>query len=259
MVRLYFKHLLKAIKCELEFKTQFIINFIAQNIYFASTYFMIIALFGRFDSVKGFGVYEVLLCFGIIFLGFSVNEMFFRGLDRFEDLIMDGSLDRLLLRPYPILVQVLWHKMDLVKIVRLIQSAIIIVIALVNMNIVWSFDKVLVLIFMILSAILLFFSIFVIMASYCFITVQGLEVKNVFTDGSKFIAQYPIGIFNGIIKKVFTFVLPFAAVNYYPLLYLIGKSNNLLYLLSPLVSFLYLGVSIIIFNRGLRKYSGTGS
>ena len=51
-------------------------------------------------------MYEVLLTFSIIQFGFSMNELFARGIDSFDKLIIDGSFDRLLLRPQNILLQV---------------------------------------------------------------------------------------------------------------------------------------------------------
>ena len=73
--------------------------------------------------------------------------------------------------------------------------ATIIVIALVNLDIAWSLLKIITLLLMMVAAVIVFFSIFLLAASYCFITVQGLEVTNVFTDGGKHMAQYPKGIF----------------------------------------------------------------
>ena len=72
---------------------------------------------------------------------------------------------------------------------------------------------------MIISSILIFLSIFILAAAYCFITVKGLEVRNVFTDGGKHMAQYPIGIFRKGFIFFFTYIIPFGFVNYYPLLY----------------------------------------
>ena len=97
------------------------------------------------------------------------------------------------------------------------------------------------------------------MASYCFITVHGLEVKNVLTDGGKNMAQYPIGIFKKGFIFIFSFIIPYASVNYYPLLYLLGKSNNILYLFSPILVIVYLIPCIIAFNIGLKHYTSTGS
>ena len=112
---------------------------------------------------------------------------------------------------------------------------------------------------MMLSATIIFFSIFLLAASYCFITVQGLEVRNVFTDGGKHMAQYPIGIFSKGFIFFFTFIIPYAFVNYYPLLYVLGKSNNILYAFSPLLLFIYVIPCIIVFYLGVKRYSSVGS
>ena len=45
------------------------------------------------------------------------------------------------------------------------------------------------------------------MAAYCFVTIKGLEVRNVFTNGGKHMAQYPVGIFRKGIVIIFTFII----------------------------------------------------
>lgn len=259
MVKLYLEHLKIHISSQLEYKSSFIISFIAQIFVYFTYYFIIIALFQKFNNISGFNMYEVLLCFSIINFGYSINETFFRGVDRFEILIIDGTLDRLLLRPINVLFQVMCNEIDLVKISRIIQSLIILIISLIKLNINWNILKIILLIFMLIGSILIFFGIFVLMASYCFITVQGLEVKNLFTDGGKHIAQYPIGIFNKSFKFIFTFIIPYAFVNYYPLLYFLDKSNNILYFLSPLLIIIYLIPCIYSFKLGLKRYNSVGS
>ena len=190
---------------------------------------------------------------------FSFNEIFFKGIDKFEDFIIDGSLDRLLLRPYGILFQVMCSKMDFSKLARTFQGIIILVISLYKLNIELTIGKIILLLVMILSSIVLFFGIFVLMASYCFVTVHGLEVKNLLTDGGKHMAQYPIGIFKKGVIFIFSFIIPYASVNYYPLLYFVGKSNSVWYLLSPILCFIYLIPCIYLFNYGVKHYTSTGS
>ena len=254
----YFRALSLHLKSELEYRTSFIFSFISQIIVFFSYYFVILSLFTKFSNIKGFTLYEVLLCFSIVQFGFSFNEVFARGLDKFDDLIIQGTFDRILLRPKNIIIQVLYNESDFVKISRIIHASIILVIALINLNIEWNIIKVICLFLMIISGILIFFSIFLLAASYCFITVQGLEVRNLFTDGGKHMAQYPIGIFNKGFIFFFTFIIPYAFVNYYPLLYIIGKSNNIYYAFSPLL-FIYLIPCIIVFYLGVKRYGSVGS
>lgn len=256
---MYISNMLLQLKCQLEYKTSFILTFISQFGVFFTYYFIIIALFQKFDNISGYTVYEVLLCFSIINFGFSFNETFFRGIDLFEDFIIDGSLDRLLVRPRNILFQVMCSKMDFIKVSRMLQSLIIFYIAIKHIDIRWNVLNIILIIVMFLSAIILFFGIFLLTASYCFITVHGLEVKNLLTDGGKHMAQYPIGIFKKGFIFIFTFIIPYASVNYYPLLYLLGRSDNLLYLLSSLLVIVYLIPCIWIFNLGLKHYSSIGS
>ena len=258
-MKLYLKALSLHLKAELEYRTSFIFSFLSQILVFFTYYFVILSLFTKFDNIKGFSMYEVLLCFAIIQFGFAFNETFARGVDKFENLIIQGTFDRLLIRPKNIILQVLCNEADFVKFSRVVQSLIVLLIALVHLNIDWSFLRIVTLILMLMSSIVIFFGIFLLAASYCFITVQGLEVRNVFTDGGKYMAQYPIGIFRKGFVFFFTFIIPYGFVNYYPLLYFLGKSSNSFYAISPLIVFIYLIPCILIFYKGVKRYAGCGS
>ena len=259
MVKIYIENIKLQLKKELEYKASFIMSLITQVFVFFTYYFLILALFEKFNNVKGFTVNEVLLCFSIISFGYSFNEVFFRGLDKFEDLIINGTFDRLLLRPCNILFQVLDQEMQFTKIPRILQSLIILIYALIKLNIKLTITKIILLVLMLISSILIFFAVFLLMASYCFITVQGLEVKNLFTNGGKQIAQYPIGIFNKSFVFIFTFIIPYAFINYYPLLYFLDKTNNIYYYFSPLLLIIYLIPCLFAFKTGLKKYNSVGS
>ena len=259
MVKLYFESFKFNLKKQLEYKSSFIMNSFSQLFVFFTYYFIIIGLFNKFNNIKGFTLYEVLLCFSIIQFGYAINETFFRGIDRFDTLVINGELDRLLLRPRGILLQVLCNEIDIVKIFRVIQALIIMIISLLKLDIIWNITKIITLILMIISSILIFFGIFVLTASYCFITIQGLEIRNLFTDGGKNLAQYPIGIYKKGVMFFFTFIIPYAFINYYPLLYFIDKTNNIFYMLSPLLVFVFLIPCFLSFKIGLKHYNSTGS
>ena len=258
-MKIYFKSLAMHLKGELEYRVNFILSFLSQILVFFTYYFVILALFTKFDHIKGFTLYEVLLCFSIIQFGFSFNEVFARGVDRFDRLIIQGGFDRLLLRPRNIILQVLCSDSDFVKSSRLIQAIIVMVIALLHLDIEWNLMRVVTLLLMLFSACIIFFGIFLAAAAYCFWTVQGLEVRNVFTDGGKHMAQYPIGVFQKGFVWFFTFIIPYAFVNYYPLLYFLGKKESIIYGFSPLLVILFLIPCIGIFYWGMKRYTSVGS
>ncbi len=258
-MKLYIYYLKLHFKSILEYKLSFILSFISQIFVFFTYYFLIITLFQKFSNLQDYTMYEVLLTFSIIHFGFSMNETFARGIDQFDTLIVDGSFDRLLLRPRNILLQAIGYQIDYTKFARVLQSIIVMIVALIKLKIEWSILKVITLILMLLSSVAIFFGIFLLAASYCFLTVQGLEVRNVFTDGGKNVAQYPIGIFNKYFRKIFTYIIPYALVNYYPLMYFIGKTSNIYYAFLPIIVLLYLIPCFLIFNKGSKKYLSTGS
>ena len=256
---LYFKYFKVHFKSELQYKISFIMSFISQFFVFFGYYFTIICLFDKFSNIKGFTMYEVLLTFGVIQFGFSFCETFFRGIDQFDDLIVSGSFDRLILRPRNILLQVFCEQVSFVKLSRLLQSIIVLIIAIIKVDVIWDIEKIFTLIFMIISSIFIFLSILIVTAAYCFFTIKGLEVRNVLTYGSREMAQYPIGIFKKGFVTFFTFIIPFGFVNYYPLLFILGYKTNKLFIISPLITLLYLIPSVIIFYKGMKRYSSVGS
>ena len=258
-MKIYFESLAMHLKGELEYRVDFILSFLSQILVFFTYYFIILALFTKFNHIKGFTLYEVLLCFSIVQFGFAFNEVFARGIDKFDELIIRGDFDRLLLRPKNIILQVLCSDSDFVKVSRLIQSIIVLIIAICHLNISWSLLKIITLLLMLFSSCIIFFGIFLMAASYCFFTVQGLEVRNVFTDGGKHMAQYPIGVFSKGFVWFFTFIIPYAFVNYYPLLFVLGRKSSILYAFSPLLVLLYLIPSIVTFYLGMKRYSSVGS
>lgn len=256
---LYFKYFMVHFKRELEYKASFIMTFISNLIVFFGYYFSILCLFDKFSNIKGFTLYEVLLTFGIVQFGFAFCEVFFRGLDQFDDMMVAGDFDRLLLRPKSVLYQVFCEDISLVRIARLLQALIILIVGVVNIDTIWNLEKVITLMLMIASSVIIYMSILILTASYCFITIKGLEFRNALAYGSKEMSQYPIGVFKKGFIITFTYIIPFGFVNYYPLLYILGRTDNKLLIISPLVTLIYFIASIFIFYKLLRKYKSTGS
>lgn len=258
-MNLYKKYLSLHLKSELEYKSSFIMSSISQSLVFFCGYFTIISLFDKFKSLKSYTVYEVLIVYAIIQFGYSINKTFNRGFEHFNKLIVTGDLDRILTRPRNLYLQIIGYDIEYARIARVLESIIILLIGILKSNIIWTIPKILTLILMLISSVILFFCIYLIGASFCFITVEGIEARNVLTEGGKEMSQYPINIYSKPFKLIFTFIIPFALVNYYPLLYILDIKTNFIYTLLPLLTILYIIPSNFIFKLGLKKYSSTGS
>ncbi|MEF2243495.1 MULTISPECIES: ABC transporter permease [unclassified Paenibacillus] len=260
-MNLYFKYLAIHFKSQLQYRTSFLLLCIGQFFIpftvFAGMYF----LFERFGQLQGWSFYEVALCFAVIHLAFSLGECFCRGFDAFSSLVAGGGFDRLLVRPRGTVVQVLGSKFEFTRFGRLLQSIVVLIWALSGLPIAWSVIKIATLISMVVNGVFIFAGIFIIMATFCFWTIQGLEVANVFTDGGREMAQYPLNIYEKWVTKWFTFIIPFGAVSYLPLMYLLDKQegSELLALLLPFAGLLFLIPCLLIWRFGVKHYRSTGS
>lgn len=248
-------------KSQMEYRTSFILLSIGQFFVPFLVFLSILLFFQRFPSIGGWSLYEVALCYSVIHMAFSISECFARGLDSFSSLVVKGDFDRVLVRPRTTLLQVLGSKFEFTRIGRLAQSIIVLVFALRGLNVNWDTSKIMTLVFMIISGVFIFTGIYMLGASLCFFTIEGLEVINIFTDGGREMAQYPLSIYKEWIRKFFTFVIPFGTVNYLPLMFILNRTNgnDVLYMLTPLLGILFIIPCILVWNFGVRHYKSTGS
>lgn len=260
-MKLYLKYFSIHLRSAMQYKTSFILTAIGQGLTTFFSFLSMYFLFDRFGSIKGYSFNEVLLCFSTIFMSFALAECFGRGFDSFSTIISNGEFDRIMVRPQNEVLQVLGSRIELSRVGRLLQALAVFIYGIVTCGITWNIEKIVTLTLMILGGTVLFFSFFMIYAGICFFTIEGLEFMNIFTDGGRELAQYPLDIYKNWVLKFFTFIVPLAFINYYPFLFLIDKykGNKLLYMLSPMVALLFIIPSYIFWRIGVRKYTSTGS
>ena len=216
-------------------------------------------MFQRFSNVEGFTYSEVLLCYAIILLEFALAEMIARGFDTFSGIVKSGELDRILVRPQSEIVQVLGTKFELTRIGKILQSIVMFLYSILNSNVVWNFSKVCTMIFMLIGGTVVFSALFFIYAALCFFTLEGLEVINIFTDGAREFGKYPVGIYGESILKFCTWVVPYALVQHYPLLYLLDYRTETWWSFVPLLASLFLIPCYGLWRLGVRRYQSAGS
>jgi len=258
-MKLYFRYFSIHIKSQMQYKTSFFLTLTGQFLTSFSAFLSIYFLMSRFHQVQNFTYNEVLLCFATVLMAFSLAECFARGFDTFSTMIGNGEFDRIMVRPRNEIFQVLASRIDFSRIGRLIQAIIIFIYAIPASRITWTFDKILTLILMIIGGVVIFSGLFLVYAALCFFTTEGLEVINIFTDGGREFGRYPLSIYGEGILKFFTYVVPLALFQYYPLLYLTGRSEKLLYMLLPVIGFLFIIPCYIFWRVGVRHYKSTGS
>ncbi|MCL2360434.1 MAG: ABC-2 family transporter protein [Defluviitaleaceae bacterium] len=258
-MKLYMKYFSIHLKSQTQYKTSFLFTMLGQFMVSFAVFMSLAFLFMLFDSVDGFTYQEVLIGFAVMMLGFSLAEMFGRGFDRFPVLLGNGGFDRALVRPRNIIFQIVAGTIEFSRLGRALQAVIVFVYVIPRAGIDWTWDKVLTLVLMIVCGIVLFFTLFVLYAAFSFFTIEGLEFMHIFTDGGREHGRLPFSVYGENVLRFVTFVIPLALVQYYPLLYLLGREESILYALAPVGALLFLLPVSAFFRFGLKRYKSTGS
>ena len=247
------------LKSQMQYKASFMLTTVGQFVTAFTTFFGIQFIFERISGVDDFTYGQVLLCFSVIMMSFAVGEMFGGGLAVFPDLMREGSLDRILVRPRSVILQIIMPNMDLSRLGLLIQAAIVLCIAVPASGVVWTGKKVLVFAMMVACGSVLFFCLFLLVAAVSFFTIQNLNFLDIFTYGMRDFGKYPFSVYGDTALKVLTFGIPLALVQYYPLLYLLDREDGIWYMISPLLSLLFVVPSYWFYRFGLKNYKSSGS
>lgn len=256
--RLYGHYISIVVRSMMQYKMSFLLTMIGQFLVSFNVFLGVLFMFQRFSNVKGFSYEEVVLCFSIVLMEFSMAEMFARGFDLFGGMVRSGEFDRIMVRPCSPILQVLGSRFELTRIGRMLQAVVMFVYGITVSRVEWNFWKVLTVLFMMIGGTALFSGLFMIYAALCFFTLEGLEFMNVFTDGAREYGKYPVNVYGKRMLQFCTFIVPYALVQYYPLLYLLGRTENSVCIFLPLLASLFLVPSYMIWRFGMRHYQSAG-
>jgi ABC-2 type transport system permease protein len=258
-MKLYQNYILLNLKSQMQYRLSFFLSTLGQFITAFTTFFGLYFIFSKVNAVDIFTYQQVLICFAVVMTAFSLGELFGGGLAVFARLLGNGEFDRALVRPRNIILQVLMPNMDFTRIGLLIQAIIVLCYAIPISGIVWTPDKILTLSMMIICGSALFFGLFLLKAACSFFTVESLEFLNLFTYGARQFGRYPFSIYGSGVLKILTFAIPLALFQYYPLLYLLDREQNILFMFLPVISLLFLIPCFAFFRFGLSRYQSIGS
>jgi ABC-2 type transport system permease protein len=245
----------------MEYKESFIMVTIGS---FVSTFLAFVGvwlLLDKFNVIDEWDINVVTLTSGIALFCHAVTEMFGRGFDHFHKLVRQGDFDRLIVRPRSIMLQVASSNFEITKIGRVLISIILLIIGITNINVDWNISNIFILTEMIFGGIIIFTGIIIIKAAFSFWTIEGIEIMNILSEGGKKLSQYPINIYDEWFKFIFTYIIPFGLINYFPLVYLLDKTKTtpIIYAFTPFFAIFFIFPCLLFWKIGMKRYASTGS
>ncbi len=260
-VRLYFRFLKVSFRVQMQYPASFALyaasNFCVSIIELYAVY----ALFQRFHALGKWTLGEVMLFYGMTYMAFALAEAYMRGFDTVDRHIRTGEFDRILLRPRSVFLQVLGSEFQLLRVGRFLNGLLPFAAGVWLVRPTWGIADWLLVAFAILSGSMTYGGILLIRAMASFFTVESLEIFNIFSHGGVEASSYPLDIYTGWLRKMFTYVIPLAAINYFPMSALLGKdyASDWFARLSPLLGAAFFAIGLLGWRFGVRHYRSTGS
>ncbi|PSL02446.1 ABC-2 type transport system permease protein [Haloactinopolyspora alba] len=221
-------------------------------------------IFANIDVLGELDFAAAALLFALANIGFSLADTVIGHVDQLPTYLRQGTLDAFLLRPLPVLAQLVTSDVSLRRLGRTALAGAILVVSLLMNDIDWTAAHVALLVIAVLSGTAIFAALFVCAAAVQFWLVEGAEFANAFTYGGAYAAQYPASIFSVPMRVLFTFVVPSAFTAYLPVLVLLDLEGpaglpQWLGWCTPLAAVGIWAVALGGWRAGLRHYTGAGS
>lgn len=258
---LFYRYMNQNLKAILEYQSDFYILMTAAVLTQVLGFIFIWVVFMQIPEIHGWTMWEVVLMYAILFFATGCSTFFFEGTWRLSAYILRGGMDIYLVRPVSPILQVLSSAVGMNGLGNLTVGAFLIIYSLVQVQVEWSIGKALFFGLFILSGIVIRTAIN--LAANCiafWLLGSGNPFSMMVSTLSDF-AKFPVSIYSVGIKVLISVIIPFSFISYVPASYIFDKgSSSLLWgLLCPIVAIYCMGMAVLLFNKGLKKYESVGN
>ncbi len=251
------------LRSQTAYRTGFALDLVGQLGLALLEFSEIYVIFHNVDVLGGIDVGAALLVFALANVSWSIADTVVGHLDTLPTFIRTGALDAMLVRPLPVLGQLVTSDLSLRRLGRTAMGLVVLGVALPLAVEDWTPAKVLLLAITPLTGAAIFGSLFVSAAGAQFWLVDGAEATNAFTYGSSYVASYPASVLHVAVRAFFGFVVPASFTAYLPALVLTGNPGPpglpaWLGWFTPVTAVLACWVALGWWRVGLRHYTGAG-
>ena len=260
-LRLYFTYAKMSIMSKLVYKANVFIGvgaFLFGQVASLATLFILV---GSVPSLEGYTMWQVGFLFGVVNMAVGIDHLF---TDRLWTIayfeVRQGKLDHMLLRPAPVLFQVIASEVQLEALGEIIIAVAMLVLCGINLGTPVTLGGVLVLALGILCAALIISAFKVIFASFAFkFTRSGPMLQFVYNFSGY--VKYPMKIYPKAVQAILTFVIPLGLCLSLPFENLLAPTYNpwLLGGTMLLSTAAFAALSVLIWTKMLRLYESTGT
>ncbi|ABS05599.1 ABC transporter permease [Kineococcus radiotolerans] len=252
------------VRAQLSYRTSFAAD-LASNVGIGvSEFATLYVVFSQVPTLGGLDVWQASLVFALANVTFALADLLVGHLDTLPAHLRSGTLDAFLLRPMPVLAQLVTSDVSLRRAGRVLVGVVVLAVAWPRTGIALDARALGLLAVALVGGTAIFCAVFVLAGACQFWLLDGREAVNSITYGGANAAQYPSSLYGAPLRWLFCYVVPTAFVAYLPVLVLIGEPGppglpSWLGWTSPLAALALGAAALLLWRAGLRRYTGSGS
>ena len=266
-IKLYLSFIKVYISSVMEYRFAFFVETVSNMINIGSFYVFLGVVFEQVSSISGWTYYEALFLVSLNWLCTSISGFFFwTPMVSLAQSIRVGSFDNCLIRPIRPLKFCIFRQFQYTFIGRLLLAMFFLTKSLMHLEMDWNVGKIIYFCITICSGTMIHGALLILMGSVSFWVIDNSEMMNLITsyDGVRTLIDFPLSAFSKWIQVLFTFIVPYAFVNYYPAVFLLEKRGDTVFgpimvYLPPIAALLLWIAAVLMWGAGLRRYESAGA
>lgn len=257
--KIYFKLLCQNLKTKMSYRADFFISVIGIICVNLSGFASFWIIYKNFPVIMGWNYYEMLFLYGFSLIALTPMQCFFDNNWNLRGMVYSGDFIKYCFKPINVFFYYISEDFDIKGIGQLVFGIWTLSFSWSRLDIDFSILIGLKLIIGLVSASLFMIAVMNFAAALSFYFLNSGYIM-VLSFKFKDYARYPITVFTGAFRVIFTFVIPIAFMAYYPsLAFLEDKTAVFLTYFTPFYGMVFFYLSCRFWSRSASKYSGTGS
>ncbi len=251
------------LRSQATFRTSFAADLLGQALVVAVEFLELWIILTQVGTLGGMDLSQVAVVYGLGALAFGIADLLFGEIDNLSSAIRAGTLEVLLIRPVPVLLQISSLDLSLRRLGRIAVGLAMYVVALGVAGFEPTTATLVLAAAAPLTGALIFGALFTIAGALQFWLVDGREFANAFTYGGNYVATTPGAVFSLPMRALFTFVVPATLVAYAPALALLDLPGPALipswagWMGLPAALAVW-ALAALLWRAGVRRYTGAG-
>jgi ABC-2 type transport system permease protein len=230
---------------------------------YLSSFLSVWIILSKFGTINDWTLGQIVFIYMICLISYGLRCMFFMQFAELGNLVKNGELDRVLVRPVNPLVHIMGSRFEAGGLSHIFAGSFLFVMFYKQFQIDWTLMNIFYFGLAIVSAALVQGAITIIIGTCSFFLVDIGGINALYKSLREF-TFYPVTLYNGVVKFALFFVIPLAFASYVPAGPFLNHPEFLYFpkwfwrvlLLSGVV---FIGIAYRFWKFGIKYYQSTGN